>query len=620
MPNHAGLTVSCPIAALDFQIKNKNPYVEIYHEIVSQMNSECISAIQLYPASWPRKLKITFSESKIKTDVLIKGLILFGKNVEFDDDNNLMTRIIVRDGSAEWDDEIFEGLISEYANVVKVEKEMIYIEGVKTNCTTGARYVYVTAIRDPIPSKLELCIEGKVHYLSAWHKGQGEKNSENKLCALCGGNHKNEDCSHKKKVCFTCQGDDHTQKNCPQNKGVKIDDENLIFYNSKCVLSNWNTEYPFRVNGQEYICVEQYVNEEKAYNFGDSKAAQQIRDASDPREMKRIGEHIRNYDHREWATMVADVTYRGLQAKFSDEQARGAKDFLLSTGTRILGEASRNDYWGTGLHISDPNALKSKEWTGSNTSGRMLMKIRSKIQEIDKPKPENKDVDTEDKKTDVNLDNSFDKVFADNKPRHRWAIVLGDSNTPDQIEESTTEIPVKVKNLSKGGMKLEHISEVTKTCMLPKDDVDFAMMQLGACEWHTNSELKDADLVFSDYIQALNTINESYPNAEYVISGIPLRDPKNENDKKIHDINSEIVKVNQKLEDFASKETNVTFVNNSDIKISNETQKSQHYRDSIHLSQEGSQILLTNLRKGLCEGVASSMLNIWSQVRDNSPS
>ena len=350
----------------------------------------------------------------------------------------------------------------------------------------------------------------------------------------------------------------------------------------------------------------------KAYNFRDSKSAQLIREATDPRAMKKIAENIRNYDHREWVSIHDEFMYKGLRAKFNDPQAKGAQDFLIQTGDLTLGEASRNLYWGTGFHISSPEALNPDAWTGSNTIGQMLMDIRSKVNAAKNTQPVNQNKSNHEKTSEN--DDSFDVASSNNSAKHRWAIVLGDENIPEEIEEAIDQIPVKIKKLSKPNMKLSDIGEITKTCMLPKEEVDFAILHTRSVEWQ-NGENKDADTVYSEYIRSLSTISETYPNADYIISSIPLHEPIDENDEKTKSINSEITKLNRLLHKFGQDEQNVTFVDNSNIYISNEMRKSPYYQDDIHFSQEGSQILLDNLRNGLSVGVASSLVNIWSEFK-----
>ena len=69
--------------------------------------------------------------------------------------------------------------------------------------------------------------------------------------------------------------------------------------------------------------------------------------------MKEIGNHIRNYNHVEWMDAVESITLKALMSKFSDPSAMGAKDFLVETGERALGEATVNKFWGTGTHHAD---------------------------------------------------------------------------------------------------------------------------------------------------------------------------------------------------------------------------------------------------------------------------
>ena len=45
-------------------------------------------------------------------------------------------------------------------------------------------------------------------------------------------------------------------------------------------------------------------------------------------------------------------------------------------------------------------------------------------------------------------------------------------------------------------MKLSDISEITKTCMLPKEEVDFAILLTGSIELQIGEDKKDADAVY----------------------------------------------------------------------------------------------------------------------------
>ena len=53
----------------------------------------------------------------------------------------------------------------------------------------------------------------------------------------------------------------------------------------------------------------------------------------------------------------------------------------MKTAVKVIGEASKNKKWGTGIHISDKDALNSKSWEGDNLMGAILMRIRNELQE-----------------------------------------------------------------------------------------------------------------------------------------------------------------------------------------------------------------------------------------------
>ena len=50
------------------------------------------------------------------------------------------------------------------------------------------------------------------------------------------------------------------------------------------------------------------------------------------------------------------------------------KELLLSTGTKVICEASYNTIWGTGITMKDNNCLDSRYWSGTGIQGELLMK------------------------------------------------------------------------------------------------------------------------------------------------------------------------------------------------------------------------------------------------------
>lgn len=143
---------------------------------------------------------------------------------------------------------------------------------------------------------------------------------------------------------------------------------------SKVCLSQW-FRCSFVVDGQYYNCAEQYMMAEKARIFGDEETRQQILSEYSPMAMKKLGRKVQNYDDMVWRETRMSVVVAGNLAKFSQNES--LKEFLLSTGERILVEASPKDTtWGIGLVESSTDAIHPRNWPGENLLGFALMEVR----------------------------------------------------------------------------------------------------------------------------------------------------------------------------------------------------------------------------------------------------
>ena len=648
----SGLTVSCPVAALGSMNYGKNTYADIYKELTKTVDEQLILGIQLYPSGWPRKLQVAVGNIDIKNKIIIEGLDLFGIHVEFGDDNSVLTKVVMRDAPMDWSNNYIMDNMSRFGDVVRVEKEMLYIDGRKTNCTTGTRFIYMSKIIEAIPGKLEVKLGIKSFTLSVWYRGQNSNEQIAKSCTLCGSDsHDSKSCTHAKKVCFLCKESDHAHKDCPRNDGTKRSDETLVFYNSKCTLSNWNREYPFKTDGKEYLCVEQFVMAEKCLMFGDTEAADEIMNETDPKRMRQIGEDIRSYDHRVWLSKMNEVVHAGVYAKFSYEGARGAREHLLGTGKLTIGEATRNRKWGTGIHVSEPQALNRVSWMGENIMGEILMNVRDMLtcehtgKNGEKPnndsggkpgngsddggKPGNNNVNGE-KPGDIDdtCDDSFLKHL-DSDPdnstsllnglpytssqKMQWAVVIGDSNITG-LALTDENVPMNVRPCAKGGTTLAHIPDRLSQCDLENEQVDILVLHVGTCEWDYETDPDEASAVYDRYMDVLNVTSTQYARAEVIISGIPYRNPIGNIKEKAEQINEQITSLNARLEGLAQNEDNIRYIDNIDrIPID-----AKLYKDSVHLNDKGRHILADNLKNAIRETYAQIALNLGNDWKDSS--
>ena len=142
-------------------------------------------------------------------------------------------------------------------------------------------------------------------------------------------------------------------------------------------LSQWYPA-PFTVADVVYPTMEHFMMASKARLFGDEETAAKILKAPNPGSAKRFGREVRGFHDATWNEQRIDIIIEGGLAKFS--QHPRLRDFLLSTGDRVLVEASPSDrIWGIGLAADDALAATPETWNGLNLLGFSLMQVRSRL-------------------------------------------------------------------------------------------------------------------------------------------------------------------------------------------------------------------------------------------------
>ena len=154
----------------------------------------------------------------------------------------------------------------------------------------------------------------------------------------------------------------------------------ICFHNpneENAYLSNWYPS-PFTVEKKNFSSMEQFMMYRKAICFGDEAVAKNILSTDDASQIKALGRQVKNYDEHIWNGIRQIVVYKGLLAKFS--QNEDLKDRLKSTGEAILAECAVKDLiWGVGLSMKDPDRLDKTKWKGQNLLGYTLMMVREHL-------------------------------------------------------------------------------------------------------------------------------------------------------------------------------------------------------------------------------------------------
>lgn len=133
---------------------------------------------------------------------------------------------------------------------------------------------------------------------------------------------------------------------------------------------------PFILDGDTYSTAEHYMMAEKARLFGDEATRTAILQTTHPNDAKKLGRTVSNFDEARWNAVRFEVVVRANEGKFRQHPA--LREFLLSTGTRVLVEASPVDaIWGIGLAQDSPEAAQPASWRGLNLLGFALMEVRA---------------------------------------------------------------------------------------------------------------------------------------------------------------------------------------------------------------------------------------------------
>lgn len=109
-------------------------------------------------------------------------------------------------------------------------------------------------------------------------------------------------------------------------------------------LSNWYLSH-FTVNGIDFSSMEQFMMYQKACRFHDEEIANDILHTDNVAEIKKLGRKVHN-----------------------------------DTGDAVLAEcAVRDQIWGIGLSMGDPNRFERSKWKGTNLLGYALMLVREQL-------------------------------------------------------------------------------------------------------------------------------------------------------------------------------------------------------------------------------------------------
>ena len=158
-------------------------------------------------------------------------------------------------------------------------------------------------------------------------------------------------------------------------------EDSIYFYRERELFGYMSNFYKSRFvcDGVTYCCMEQFIMKKKQEMFDPANVivANKIMASKSAAEIKAEGRAVRNFNNDKWDNCRENIAFNGILCKF--QQNDNLKQKLLSTGTKNLYEASRNDnIWGIGYDAEEAMSV-DPELYGRNILGRTLMLVRSEL-------------------------------------------------------------------------------------------------------------------------------------------------------------------------------------------------------------------------------------------------
>lgn len=158
---------------------------------------------------------------------------------------------------------------------------------------------------------------------------------------------------------------------------LKIYDKHVAFWGS--AFSNF---YPrsFTEGGKVWKNSEQCFMAKKAKFFGDEEMYNAILNSETPKEAKKYGRLVKNFDAEKWSKVCFDKMYDAVYAKFS--QNNDLKELLLSSDFEGKGFVEGSPFdaiWGVKMDWRNPDIDNEENWQGQNLLGKVLNKVREDL-------------------------------------------------------------------------------------------------------------------------------------------------------------------------------------------------------------------------------------------------
>lgn len=156
---------------------------------------------------------------------------------------------------------------------------------------------------------------------------------------------------------------------------MKVTDKHVLFWGG--VFSNFEPA-PFKTTQHEFLTSEHYFMFCKARFFHDTEIAEQILKVEHPRDAKKLGRQVKNFDADKWKEVCRSFMKSGLRLKFgTNPELR--KEIQKYSNLKFVECSPYDRIWGIGLSEDDSRADDESQWLGTNWLGECLDCVRDEL-------------------------------------------------------------------------------------------------------------------------------------------------------------------------------------------------------------------------------------------------
>jgi len=112
--------------------------------------------------------------------------------------------------------------------------------------------------------------------------------------------------------------------------------------------------------------------------FTDEEMASAILACNNPKNIKKLGSRVRDFDETVWDRKCRDVMMLANYRKYQ-QNAELRHELLRTMGTELVECNPTDCRWGIGLAMNDNRVFDSRNWRGENWLGKILTKIRDRF-------------------------------------------------------------------------------------------------------------------------------------------------------------------------------------------------------------------------------------------------